>query len=205
MLIGSVQKIAPVGTSSGGVSTYDVWLSFDAAGTGVRPGMNASGQVQVAHVEDALYIPVEALMTINNQYYVMVADGGTSGGFSLYDQGVPVGGAAQSFSQPMSDAGGQTFQRGEGGQGGFPMAENRTGGQNAARRQEALTGGGATVAAVQSGSMRAVTVGIMNDDHAQILSGLSAGEVVLYQNVSNSTQSNPFAVRTNMAMPMMGF
>ena len=35
-LPGEVLKIAPVGSNSGGVTTYDVELTFEAAGTGVR-------------------------------------------------------------------------------------------------------------------------------------------------------------------------
>ena len=76
-LSGEVYRIAPVGTNSGGVTTYDVELTFDAAGTGVRSGMNATGEIEVASAQDALYVPVEALMTIANETYLMVADGGT--------------------------------------------------------------------------------------------------------------------------------
>ena len=43
---GEVYKIAPVGSNSGGVTTYDVELTFDAAGSGVRSGMNATGESQ---------------------------------------------------------------------------------------------------------------------------------------------------------------
>ena len=74
VLTGVVDKVAPVGSGSGGVTTYDVALSFDAAGTGVRSGMNATSEIIVAEKEDALYIPVEALMIMNNETYVMVAD-----------------------------------------------------------------------------------------------------------------------------------
>lgn len=72
---GTVEKIAPVGSGESGVTTYDVKLSFDAAGTGIRAGMNATGEILVASVEDALYIPVEALMTVNDQYCVLTASG----------------------------------------------------------------------------------------------------------------------------------
>ena len=72
---GTVEKIAPVGSGESGVTTYDVKLSFDAAGTGIRAGMNATGEILVSSVEDALYIPVEALMTVNDQYCVLTASG----------------------------------------------------------------------------------------------------------------------------------
>ena len=81
---GEVYKIAPVGSNSGGVTTYDVELTFDAAGSGVRSGMNATGEITVASTDDTLYVPVEALMTIGDATYLMVenrrrTDGGHAG------------------------------------------------------------------------------------------------------------------------------
>ena len=101
-LSGEVYKIAPVGTNSGGVTTYDVELTFDAAGTGVRSGMNATGEIQVAAAEDVLYVPVEALMTISNKKYVMVADGGST---SLADAAKNMGGQRGGRGQGMPDFG----------------------------------------------------------------------------------------------------
>ena len=61
------------------MTTYDVELTFDAAGSGVRSGMNATGEITVASAEDTLYVPVEALMTIGDDTYLMVesSDGQT--------------------------------------------------------------------------------------------------------------------------------
>ena len=73
---GEVYKIAPVGSNSGGVTTYDVELTFDAEGSGVRSGMNATGEITVASTDSTLYVPVEALMTIGNDTYLMVENAG---------------------------------------------------------------------------------------------------------------------------------
>ena len=54
-IAGEVYKIAPVGANSGGVTSYDVELTFDAEGTGVRSGMNATGEIQVASADDVLF------------------------------------------------------------------------------------------------------------------------------------------------------
>ena len=202
-LTGEVYKIAPVGNNSGGVTTYDVELTFDAAGTGVRSGMNATGEIEVASADDVLYVPVEALMTIKNQTYVMVADGGTT---VLAD-------AAQSAA-----SGSQRGSRGQGMQGGMPsggqmpdmgdmpqmgempegmpqggapaQAEEETG--LAAKAKSLVSGvtgkvrawlyeGVETTSAAQvTGSLVKVEVGMQNDDYAQITSGLSEGDVVLY-------------------------
>lgn len=202
-LTGEVYKIAPVGNNSGGVTTYDVELTFDAAGTGVRSGMNATGEIEVASADDVLYVPVEALMTIKNQTYVMVADGGTT---VLAD-------AAQSAA-----SGSQRGSRGQGMQGGMPsggqmpdmgdmpqmgeMPEGMPQGGAPAQAEEdtglvarvknmvsGVTGkvrawlyeGVETTSAAQvTGSLVKVEVGMQNDDYAQITSGLSEGDVVLY-------------------------
>lgn len=73
---GEVYKIAPVGSNSGGVTTYDVELTFDAEGSGVRSGMNATGEITVASTDSTLYVPVEALMTMGNDTYLMVENAG---------------------------------------------------------------------------------------------------------------------------------
>ena len=213
-LQGEVYKIAPVGTNSGGVTTYDVELTFDATGTGVRSGMNATGEIQVASADDVLYVPVEALMTISNKTYVMVADGGTT---TLADAAQSAGSQRGSRSQGMQ--GGRGMQDGmpSGGQrpdmGDMPamgempvmgemsegMAQN---GDTAAEAQsdesiiEKVKGfAGDAVAKVKAwlyegveiqsaqnvtGSLVEVSVGMQNDDYAEITSGLKEGDIVLY-------------------------
>ena len=223
-LTGEVYKIAPVGNNSGGVTTYDVELTFDAAGTGVRSGMNATGEIEVASADDVLYVPVEALMTIKNQTYVMVADGGTT---VLAD-------AAQSAA-----SGSQRGSRGQGMQGGMPsggqmpdmgdmpqmgempegmpqggapaQAEEDTG--LVARVKNMVSGvagkvrawlyeGVETTSAAQvTGSLVKVEVGMQNDDYAQITSGLSEGDVVLYTASDDDNSSSMFG---GMMMGGMG-
>lgn len=223
-LEGEVYKIAPVGTNSGGVTTYDVELSFDANGTGVRSGMNATGEIEVASADDVLYVPVEALMTIKNQTYVMVADGGTT---VLAD-------AAQSAA-----SGSQRGSRGQGMQGGMPsggqmpdmgdmpqmgeMPEGMPQGGAPAQAEEdtglvarvknmvsGVTGkvrawlyeGVETTSAAQvTGSLVKVEVGMQNDDYAQITSGLSEGDVVLYTASDDDNSSSMFG---GMMMGGMG-
>ena len=223
-LTGEVYKIAPVGNNSGGVTTYDVELTFDAAGTGVRSGMNATGEIEVASADDVLYVPVEALMTIKNQTYVMVADGGTT---VLAD-------AAQSAA-----SGSQRGSRGQGMQGGMPsggqmpdmgdmpqmgempegmpqggapaQAEEDTGlvarvknmvsGVTGKVRAWLYEGVEITSAAQVTGSLVKVEVGMQNDDYAQITSGLSEGDVVLYTASDDDNSSSMFG---GMMMGGMG-
>ncbi|MBQ4266293.1 MAG: HlyD family efflux transporter periplasmic adaptor subunit [Clostridia bacterium] len=220
-LNGEVYKIAPVGTNSGGVTTYDVELTFDAAGTGVRSGMNATGEIEVASAADVLYVPVEALMTMNNKTYVMVADGGAT---TLAD-------AAQS-------AGGQRGMPGQGGmpnRGGMPdmgampasgempaaMAHGGAGdaqadmsflvraknaAEQAAARVHAWLYEGVEVKSAQqvTGSLVQVETGMQNDDYAEIISGLSEGDVVLYTASEEESRSSMFGGMGGMMGGMGG-
>ena len=223
-LTGEVYKIAPVGNNSGGVTTYDVELTFDAAGTGVRSGMNATGEIEVASADDVLYVPVEALMTIKNQTYVMVADGGTTvladaaqsaaSGSQRGSRGQGIQGGMPSGGQ-MPDMGDmpQMGEMPEGmPQGGAPaQAEEETG--LAAKAKSLVSGvtgkvrawlyeGVETTSAAQvTGSLVKVEVGMQNDDYAQITSGLSEGDVVLYTASDDDNSSSMFG---GMMMGGMG-
>ncbi len=189
---GEVLKIAPVGTNSGGVTTYDVQLAFEAEGTGVRSGMNATGEITIAEKSDALYVPVEALMTISNETYVMVADGGSQ---SLSSAAKSAGGSRQSRSQ-MPDMSGMPDFSGNmpdfGSMPGRSGETQETGDQSLIDRAKAfalrayagirawLYEGVQQNAEQVTGSLVKVTTGLQNDEYVEILSGLSEGDVVLY-------------------------
>ncbi|MBQ2949033.1 MAG: efflux RND transporter periplasmic adaptor subunit [Clostridia bacterium] len=242
---GEVYKIAPVGTSSGGVTTYDVELTFDAAGTGVRSGMNATGEITVASTEDTLYVPVEALMTINNETFVMVEDGGSMtladaassqsrssqrgqrGQRAGMQGGIPQGAPDMGGMPDMSgapDMGGMPDMSGAPDMGGMPdmsgapdmdgmqdtedrtQAKEETGDAQTGRnilekakawgisQYEALMvwlyeGVEANTAQQVTGSLVKVTTGMQSDDYAEITSGLSEGDIVLYTASEASSSS----------------
>ncbi len=222
-LTGEVYKIAPVGESSGGVTTYDVELTFDATGTGVRSGMNATGEILVASAEDVLYVPVEALMTISNQTYVMVADGGTTtlaDAASSANRGSRAqGGGRQSMPGGMPEMGDMSEMGNMPEMGGMPETNSmpQRGTDEAAAQDEGLLDkaksiavnaytrvkdwlyeGVATSASTQpTGSLVKVAVGMQNDDYAEITEGLSEGDVVLYT-ASEESGSSMFAMMMNM-------
>lgn len=219
-LTGEVYKIAPVGSNSGGVTTYDVELTFDAAGTGVRSGMNATGEIEIASTDDTLYVPVEALMTISNKTYVMVADGGTqslaamasaaSSGSS--QRGNRQGGGERqmggSSDGSMPDRGGKPDMIAADDSGALPemgdMPDMSAMGEQTAQSEEniltkirsAVTAwlyeGVDLTASQVTGSLVAVEVGMQNDDYAEILSGLSEGDIVLYTASEEETTSFGF-------------
>ena len=202
---GEVYKIAPVGTNSGGVTTYDVELTFDSVGTGVRSGMNATGEIRIAQSTDTLYVPVEALMTINNETYVMVMDEAGE---------APEVTAAQAGSRAMGSMNG-------GMQGAMPQAFGDTPGgrqqRGSAQQAEETSAGGLTgllggfkawlyedvpTAQQQTGTLVKVEVGLQNDDYAEILSGVSEGDVVLY--TASSDDSSGYGWNNRGGMGGMG-
>ena len=218
-LDGEVYKIAPVGNNSGGVTTYDVELTFDAAGTGVRSGMNATGEIEVASADDALYVPVEVLMTINNQTYVMVADGGTTvladaaqsaaSGSQRGNRGSENGGTD---GRQMQNAGGMTEAGNRPAMGEAPtsfpqggedaQAEETTGILDRVKRMASnavssvrtwlYEGVETNTAQNITGSLVKVEIGLQNDDYAEITSGLSEGDVVLYTASESSSSTSMF-------------
>lgn len=218
---GEVYKIAPVGSNSGGVTTYDVELTFDAEGSGVRSGMNATGEITVASTDSTLYVPVEALMTIGNDTYLMVENAGKTASTMTADSmpdlsSMPQGGSKSDF------AGSSGERSGDASSGETSDAQNRGNRGNAPQRTqnaEAATEESGLIPAVKklysgvmdwlyadvneetqvSGSLVKVTTGMQNDDYIEILSGVSEGDVVLYTGSSSSSSSNMM-----MSMMTMG-
>lgn len=212
---GEVYKIAPVGSNSGGVTTYDVELTFDAAGSGVRSGMNATGEITVASTDDTLYVPVEALMTIGDATYLMVENGDGQtvampdlGGMTLPDN-ADFGGMTPPDGAP-TDATGDTAETSDSGE----TAQRRGRGDFAAQQTERESGNVFTkaVAAVKawlyegvntdtqqvSGSLVKVETGMQNDDYVEILSGVSEDDIVLYTGSSSDSSSGMMMGMMNM-------
>lgn len=92
---GTVTKISGVGTVSGGVATYTVTVSVDAA-EGLMDGMTASINIVTTDIKDALLVPVEAVSTASNQNYVTLASGQTSS--------VTIGASNDEYVQILSGA-----------------------------------------------------------------------------------------------------
>ena len=212
---GEVYKIAPVGSNSGGVTTYDVELTFDAAGSGVRSGMNATGEITVASADDTLYVPVEALMTIGNDTYLMVEDG--NGQTAAMPNFAAMTDNADFSGMTPPDGMADTAADTESTDGNADMPQRRGRGDLAAQQTEQESGNAFTkaVAAVKawlyegvstdsqqvSGSLVKVETGMQNDDYVEILSGVSEGDVVLYTGSSSSSSSS---MMMGMGMMNMG-
>ena len=212
---GEVYKIAPVGSNSGGVTTYDLKKKIKTKRNGVRSGMNATGEITVASTDDTLYVPVEALMTIGDATYLMVenGDGQTAampdfGGMTLPDN-ADFGGMTPPDGAP-TDATGDSAETSDSGE----TAQRRGRGDFAVQQTEQESGNAFTkaVAAVKawlyegvnndtqqvSGSLVKVETGMQNDDYVEILSGVSEGDIVLYTGSSSDSSSGMMMGMMNM-------
>ena len=139
---GEVYKIAPVGSNSGGVTTYDVELTFDAEGSGVRSGMNATGEITVASTDSTLYVPVEALMTMDNDTYLMVENAGETASTMTADSMPDLSSMSQDGSMPdlsnmPQDGSKPDFGGSFGGQSGDASSGETSDAQNRGNRGNA--------------------------------------------------------------------
>lgn len=139
---GEVYKIAPVGSNSGGVTTYDVELTFDAEGSGVRSGMNATGEITVASTDSTLYVPVEALMTMDNDTYLMVENAGETASTMTADSmpdlsSMPQGGSMPDLSSMPQGGSKSDFGGSFGGQSGDASSGETSDAQNRGNRGNA--------------------------------------------------------------------
>lgn len=74
---GKVTEIADEGTAANGASTFEVTIHIESPGN-LKVGMSAEASILTASKKDALYVPVDALYTNNNDKYVIVASASTS-------------------------------------------------------------------------------------------------------------------------------
>ncbi len=73
---GMVEKIAPIGDTSGAVTTFDVYVTLTGEiDERVRGGMNMSGEIAVESAQGAVTLPAEALQKDAQGWYVTMEDG----------------------------------------------------------------------------------------------------------------------------------
>jgi multidrug efflux pump subunit AcrA (membrane-fusion protein) len=74
---GTVTKIADEGTSTNGVSTFDVTVHIDKP-KNLKVGMSTEASILTASKNNALYVPIDAVRTRNNEKFVIVTSGDSS-------------------------------------------------------------------------------------------------------------------------------
>lgn len=72
---GAVEKIAPIGDTQTGVTTFDVYIRAEEIDERVLGGMNVTGEITTQTAEDALLVPTDALRKDEQGYYVTMESG----------------------------------------------------------------------------------------------------------------------------------
>ena len=78
-ITGVVSDIAPQGTSSSGVVTYQVDIAFDVQNSKIKPGMTCSADIVTTQVKDAVLVPNAAVKSDTQGSYVMIVQVDPSG------------------------------------------------------------------------------------------------------------------------------
>jgi multidrug efflux pump subunit AcrA (membrane-fusion protein) len=91
---GKVTGIANEGTSTNGVSTFNVDVSIDNP-QNLKVGMSTEADILTASKDNALYVPLDAVHSMNGQKFVILASGNSNQG---QGQGQGQQGQGQNFS-----------------------------------------------------------------------------------------------------------
>lgn len=171
---GTVDQVAESGTTTNNVTTYEVIVSITNP-TDVKIGMNANVNILVDSKDNALAIPIEALIDRNGKKFVMVpnSDGSTNNSNSSGD----------SNNNQNSSSGDGQLSRGNGqgqkgnGQGGQYSGNGSKNGANSSS---------------SNGKLVPVTTGLENDNNVEILDGINEGQEILISlpKTNSSTSSN---------------
>lgn len=177
---GVVESVALVGTTSNNATTYDVVVSITNP-TDIKIGMNANINILVDSKDDALTIPVEALIDNNGRKFVRVPNSDTSTSDSTAN--------GNNNNQSSNNNNGQS-QSGNSNNG-----NNQNGNSSSGNSQSGQTSGTSSSRRSSNfssnGRLVEVTTGLQNDNFVEILSGIDEGQQVLVTlPTSSSTSSN---------------
>lgn len=176
-LTGQVSKVAVEGTSSNGVTTYQVTIKVDKSDR-LKSGMNANGEVIINNKTGVLTAPVQAVYRVGGKSYVMIK------------------GDAKTIEKMRKDG---TYIDLFSAQ---PTTPGNTGNGNQSNRQQGTQGGNQTQRTqsntlVQNKEYFAnaipieVETGINNQTNIEIITGLKEGDVVILPPTAlGSTQQN---------------
>jgi HlyD family secretion protein len=166
---GVVTAIAKEGKASNGVASFDVTVQIDEP-RNIKSGMSAEASILVEQKSDILMLPIDAVQSARNSYYVMMSGSATVNGAD--EPGAVVQGQLPMGERPSGEQGQMPAgERPSDVQGQLPM-----GGNFAGRGQGTAPPGTGTAS---SGTRVMVEVGIANEDFIEIVSGLNEGDTVI--------------------------
>ena len=202
-----MEQIAEVGNSSNNVTTYDVVVGISNP-EGIKLGMNANVTIQVESKENALVIPAEALVEINNKKYVRVIDNtntsGTGTSISNTNTQEQSGQGENAASAPNTQN-----SSGENGNSQNTASTQSSSGTNnyPGTRIRQSTSGAKNIASSQvaanMGRLVEIKTGLENENYIEVTEGLTEGQKVIITLPQTSTTTN--STNRNNQMNMGGF
>lgn len=201
---GVVKSISSVGTASGGVTSYDVYVEVQKNDI-FKIDMTANAEIEVQFVQDALCVPVEAVRKIADKSFVVVytnpSDAEIAEKKNQLIQAESNATEAVNKSKTMSQEEIAKLKE-QAKKKGTDGATRNTG----AFKNMNLTGMklmNLSIADQLYGRMVEVEVGLINETYAEIVSGLDEGTQVLLPTTSGDSSSSA-ADMAKGGMPFMG-
>ncbi len=170
-----VSKISSEGVSSGdGVTTYDIELTIDEPGN-LKSGMNVNANILINQAKNVVIIPEDALMGVRGKSAnVLVRTDSKSSNNAAKNNTEEK--PASNKNMPKMPKGGMNGQMPQ-----IPKDGNNTQpSQKGAPDKSKVPAGGMGNNIPEGCEMRRVEIGISDGTNIEIVSGLSAGETVVY-------------------------
>ena len=187
---GTVTNVSLQSSYSNGVTNYPVTVTLDDTGS-LLPGMNVDAKIILDSSENALVIPTSALMRGNRVYVKKSSDSTENADTQRNDSSDNVG-DADSERKNHGD-GTQNADSADGQPDAGAEASGSSKGYGTDNSSSKSTGSGKSGSGNVPDGFEAVqvTIGIINDDYVEILSGLSEGdEVYISSDSGSSTQTD---------------
>lgn len=177
-LNGVVSKIAVLGSSNNGVTTYPVSIKILDT-DGLKCGMNANGTIQISSKRNVLVVPIEAVQKRGQRSTVWVKKAGTSSDKTA---------AVSANNSGSSKKKGSSGNWGGNGSGSSFGGGSASGSNNFMARMMANN---PELAKYYAGAeMKRITTGISNEDYIEITDGLQEGDTVILPPVYSNSSSN---------------
>ncbi len=180
---GKVADIAEEGTANNGVAAFDVTVVLTDI-EGLKAGMSAEASIVTAKKEETLVLPIDAVQSFRDQYFVLVPTPDSEAAAGAQAEGAAAAPTIDGARPGRGAAGGTAG----GAAGGTPS------------RAAGGTAGGGGV-----GQTRVVVeVGIHNEDSIEILSGLSEGDEVILPTPTAAAATEAGAARAGFGIGGFG-
>lgn len=187
---GTVTNVSLQSSYSNGVTNYPVTVTLDDTGS-LLPGMNVDAKIILDSSENALVIPASALMR-GNRVYVKKSSDSTENADTQRNGSSDNAGDADSERKNHGD-GTQNADSADRQPDAGAEASGSSKGSGTDNSSSKSTGSGKSGSSNVPDGFEAVqvTIGIINDDYVEILSGLSEGdEVYISSDSGSSTQTD---------------